>query len=592
LEEQYRLLRINLKTEKIKMEEISIDLMKKFIGGKGIGTKFILDEIKPKINPLGPDNKIIFVAGPLTGTIFPTTNRYGIIYKSPLTGTYAESYSGGGVAQKMRATGYFMIIIENQFETPHYLYVTENDVEFRDASELWGLDTIETYYKLKNELHKEIDVMIIGKAGENLVRIANVQNNLHHSAGRCGPGALMGSKKLKAIVFFGNKKPILNKNPNFRKLTKKVLQKLREKPELYGSDGLYKRFGTPSIVEWANELGCFPTRYYQMGYSEYSDKFDAQALISTILKQRRGCWNCPFTCGKYVEVEEGPFKCKLEGPEYETIAAFGGVCDIRDIKAIAKINEYCDRVGIDTISAGNLCGLAIEAKKRGRLPNSSNLKIDYNKPLEVLEFLKDIVNRRGLGADFAEGTKYVADKYNLHDFAMHVKGLDFAGYDPRAFRGFALSYGVAPEGPTHLRSSFHNVERLLPNYLSYENKVPLMIEYEDMMALIDSFIFCKFLRGIMNWEIFLEIYNTIYEENIDLEELRSIVGYIITLSRIFNVREGFSRKDDYLPDRVYKEKIKTKYGTELSLDYEKYDKMLDEYYELRGWSKDGIPKDY
>ena len=585
----YRLLRVNLTKEKTSIEEIPFKLIKEYIGGKGLGSKYILDEIKAKIDPLGSKNKIIFVAGPLTATFFPTGNRYGILYKSPLTGTYAESYSGGGAAQKIRAAGFFIVIIEGKADNPIYLDIKDSNIEFKDASDLWGKDTIETYNKLKASNRHDLDIMCIGPAGENLVRIANVQNNKHHSAGRCGPGAVMGSKNLKAIVFSGNRKPSLNQNPKFKKLVQKILQKLRDIPQLYGHEGVYKQLGTPSIVDWANELGCFPTRYFTLGYSEFSNNFNAQAIINQILKKRTGCWNCPFTCGKYVEVKDEPYKCTLEGPEYETIAAFGGMCDIRNISAIAKINEYCDRMGIDTISAGSLCGLAIEVNRRKRFPDDIDLEIDYNKPLEILDFLKDIVFRRNLGNDFAEGTKFVSEKYQLNDIAMHIKGLDFAGYDPRAFRGFALSYGVAPEGPTHLRSVYHGIEKDLPDYLSYENKVAPMIEQEDKMAIIDSLIVCKFIREVLDWDTLVEIYNVIFDTNINIEKLRDIAGKMINLSRKFNKREGFSKKDDYMPERVYKEKIITKNGTELILDYDKYSIMLNEYYKLRGWNQEGNP---
>ncbi len=572
-----------------RVEEIPLDLLRECIGGKGLGTRYLYEELEPKIDPLGPKNKIIFVGGPLTATFFPTSNRYGILYKSPLTGTYAESYSGGGAAQKMRASGYFAVIIEGKSDERIYLHVTADEVYYKDASEIWGKDTIETYDILKSRERRDLDIMCIGPAGENLVRIANVQNNRHHSAGRCGPGAVMGSKNLKAIVFSGDMKPSLNKNPAFKDLAKKVIDRIHGKPQLFGSEGLFKKLGTPSIVTWTNDLGCFPTRYFTRGYSEYSENFDAQALITKILKKRVGCWNCPFTCGKYVEVKEGAFQCALEGPEYETIAAFGGMCDVRDIKAIAKINDYCDRAGIDTISAGSLCGLAIETRRRNRVPTLEKSGIDYNKPLEILQFLGMIVNRDGIGADFAMGTKFVSEKYKLNDIAMHVKGLDFAGYDPRAFRGFTTSYGVSPEGPTHLRSTFHGVEKDLPDYLSYENKVAPMVKEEDRMAILDSLIVCKFIRAVLDWEMLAEIYNVIFETNITVADLRQIAGKCITLSRKFNVREDFSRKDDYMPERVFKEKITNKYGVVLGLDRDKYETLLDEYYELRGWSKEGIP---
>ncbi|MHA1132381.1 MAG: aldehyde ferredoxin oxidoreductase family protein [Candidatus Helarchaeota archaeon] len=585
----YKLLRVNLKTRQTHVEEISFNLLKKYIGGKGLGTKYLYDELRPKIDPLGPKNKLIFVAGPLTATFFPTSNRYGILYKSPLTGTYAESYSGGGAAQKMRAAGYFVVIIEDISDERIYLHLTPDEIYFKDASTIWGKDTLETYNLLKRKTRSDLDIMCIGPAGENLVRIANVQNNRYHSAGRCGPGAVMGSKKLKAIVFSGTLKPSLSKKPGFKELVKKILARIHANSQEFGSEGIYKKLGTPSIVDWANALGCFPTRYFTKGYSEYSKNFNANALLNKILKNRVGCWNCPFTCGKYVEVNEEPFQCALEGPEYETIAAFGGMCDVRDIVPIAKLNEYCDRAGIDTISAGSLCGLAIEAKRRKRLSNLDDIRIDYNEPIEILKFLKMLVEMEGIGADFAMGTKFVSAKYQLTDIAMHVKGLDFAGYDPRAFRGFTTSYGVSPEGPTHLRSTFHGIEKDLPDYLSYENKVAPMIEEEDRMAIIDSLIVCKFIRSILDWEILVEIYTKIFDTEVTKDELRALTGNTITLSRKFNVREGFSRKDDYMPERVYREKIQTKDGKVLDLDREKYEKLLDEYYELRGWSPNGIP---
>ncbi|MCP4760246.1 MAG: aldehyde ferredoxin oxidoreductase family protein [archaeon] len=587
---EYILLRINLTTQNTTTEEIPFGFLKKYIGGKGLGSKYLLDEIKPKIDPLGPENKLIFVAGPVTATMFPTGNRYGILYKSPLTGTYAESYSGGGAVQKMRAAGYFMIIIEGKSKNHTYIHITEDGVKFHDASQLWGLDTFETYHALEAGSRRDLDILCIGPAGENLVRIANVQNNLYHSAGRCGPGAIMGSKNLKAIVFSGNGRPELNNKPEFKILTKKIHKLLNDNPKLYGNEGLYKKYGTPSIVDWVNELGCFPTRYFTACYSEFSQEINAQALNEKILKKNTGCWNCPINCGKYVEVEEGPFQCAVEGPEYETIATFGGMCDVRNIAAIAKINEYCDRMGIDTISAGSICGLAIEAKRRGRLPGSEQLNIDYNKPLEILKFLENIVYKRGIGKIFAEGTRFIAEKFNLEDIAMHVKGLDFAGYDPRAFRGFAISYGVAPEGPTHLRSVYHGVEKGLPNYLEYDNKIAPMLEQEDRMAIIDSLIVCKFIRGILNWDVLVEIYNVLYDTSIDMKDLRKIAAEMVTMSRKFNIREGLNRKDDYMPDRVYKEELINKYGSKISLDRDKYDLMLDEYYDLRGWNRNGIPK--
>lgn len=587
----YRLLRVNLTEHASQVEQIPEAWLKRYIGGKGLGSKYMLEEMPPGIDPLAPESKMFFVAGPVTATTFPTGNRYGILYKSPLTGTYAESYSGGGAVQQMRAAGYFVVVVEGASPEWITLHVSNAGVEFLPADHLLGKDTHETYHALEASARRDVDVLCIGPAGEDLVKIANVQNNLYHSAGRCGPGAVLGSKKLKAIAFEGRDRPLLNQDPAFKQQVRKMLQMLRDKPELYGKEGVYRKYGTPIIVDWTNELPCFPTRYFTGAYSEYYKQFNADAIIAQILKKRTGCWNCPFTCGKYVEVEDGPFACALEGPEYETIYAFGGLCDVRDVGAIAKLNDYCDRAGMDTISAGSLCGLAIEARRRDRLPADAGLTIEYNDPESVLAFLQDIAHRRGIGADFAEGTKHVAQKYHLEDLAMHVKGLDFAGYDPRAFRGFTLSYGVSPEGPTHLRSVYHGVERNLPDRLSYEKKAERMLPEEDRMAILDSLIVCKFVRGVLDWDAIVDLYNVIFDAEATVADLRAIAGEVVTMSRQFNAREGFSRKDDYMPDRAYAEDLEDRDGTPFGLDRARYDQMLDEYYALRGWSKDGIPPD-
>ncbi len=586
--DDYKLLRICLTKRTWKEEPIPIEIMKKFIGGKGLGTFYLLKEVDPKIDALGPENKLIITLGPLTATGYPTASRWGVLFKSPLTGTYAECYSGGRTAPLMRSTGYFVIIIEGRSDSPIYLSITPEIVEFRDASAIWGKDTYETHEILVGQ-NTKTGCICIGPAGEKILRIATIQNDKYHSAARCGPGAVMGSKNLKAIVFSGNIKPKLPDHPKFKEIIKKAIARLQEKPDLYGKNGVYRAYGTPSITDWANELGCLPTRYFSACYSEFADRFNGSALVNTILKRHTGCAYCPFGCGKYVEVQDGPFKTQVEGPEYETIAVFGGICDIRDIAAIAKINEICDRFGIDTISAGNLCGLAIEAKLRGKLPMFPELDIKYNDPLSVIRFLNDMVQKDGIAREFAMGTKFVSQKYGLEEFAMHVKGLEFAGYDPRAFRGFALSYGVSPEGPTHLRSTYHSIERNLPNRLSYENKVAPMIEQEDKMALIDSLIVCKFIRNILDWDYMVEIYNTIFEESIDVVRLRELLGNIITMSRIFNVKAGFSKKDDFMPERVYREKLKTINGAYSELEKEKYEKMLVEYYRFRKWNEEGLP---
>lgn len=586
--DDYRLLRVDLTTGEWRSDHVPDQLMAGTIGGKGLASRYMLDEIPARCDPLGRASKLMFVLGPLSGTSFPTGNRYGVLFKSPLTGTYAENYSGGVVAKHMRATGHVAFVISGVSEQLSYLHVTEHGIEVMDARPLAGMDAIEVQARLL-ATHPGAGVLCIGPAGENLVRIASIQNDKYHSAARCGSGAVMGSKRLKAIVFSGTAKPAIGRDPAFKQLVADALRRLKEQPLFYGPEGMYRLYGTPVITDWANELGCFPTRYYTSGFSENAARLNGKALAETILKRRTGCWNCPFTCSKLVEVASGPNKCEVEGPEYETIANFGGLCDLPDLEGVAMLNEYCDRAGIDTISAGALCALAIEAKRRGMIEALQGTSLDYGDPAPVLAFLKDMVAMNGIASDFAMGTKHVAAKHGLGSLAVHVKGLDFAGYDPRAFRGFALSYGVAPEGPTHLRSVYHGIERQSPHRASYEDKVLPMIEQEDKMAIIDSLVTCKFIRNILDWDFLARIHDVVYTSSIDVPGLRAIAAEMVTNSRRFNVREGFGREDDFMPDRFYREALPTRDGGSHELDRARYARMLDEYYAARGWSPDGVP---
>jgi len=589
---KFRLLRISLDPSHLMSglpygeEEIPNDILRQYIGGKGIGTKILWDEVGADVDPLSPKNKLIFVTGPATGTKMATANRYGVLFKSPLTGIYAESYSGGYLAPKIRASGFDIIIIEGRAQKPVYIVIEDGKIEYKNAKDLWGETTYETEDYIKETEGSDFGVLCIGPAGENLVKFACIENDKWRSAGRTGAGAVMGSKNLKAIAFKGSRKPEIENPQLFEEVVKETLKSIREKDAVYGKKGVFPYYGTPGMVNTSNMVGFFPTRYWSQGKYEFKDEIGPDKMIETILVKRRACWNCPFGCGKVCEVKDGPYKCKVEGPEYETIYAFGGLCDIRDIKAIAKINDYCDQMGLDTISAGNLAGFAIEAKKAGKI--DVDFDLDYNNPDSILKLLELITFRKGIGNIFADGTRSAAEKLGLENIAVHVKGLDFGGYDPRAFRGMALSFAVSPIGPTHLRSTFYAAEGTMPDRLSYENKVERLIDWEDRMTLLDSLILCKFLRGVMDWERITKIFSAIFGVDATIDELKEISARINTLSKMYNVREGLSRKDDNLPDRFFEEALPE--NPEHILDRDKFKKMLDEYYELRGWDNEGKPK--
>ena len=585
---KFLVLRLNLNSANYSSEEISNDILMSYLGGKGIGTKILWEEVKENVDPLSPNNKLIFVTGPVTGTRLATANRYGVLFKSPLTGIYAESYSGGFLAPKMRASGFDVVIIEGKAKQPIYLVIDDGKVEFKNAESLWGLNSYDTEDNIKSTEGKDFRVLCIGPAGENLVKFACIQNDKWHSAGRCGGGAIMGSKNLKAIAFRGTKKPQIENPKYFEEVVKETLANIREKDVAYGKEGVFPYYGTPGMVNTSNSVGFFPTRYWSQGKSEFKDEIGPEKMIETILVKRTACWNCPFGCSKLCEVKEGPYECKVEGPEYETIYAFGGLCDIRDLDAIAKINDYCDQMGLDTISAGNVAAFAIEAKRSGKINVDFNL--DYNNPDSVLKILELITFRKGIGDILAVGTREAAKKLGLEKIAVHSKGLEFGGYAPRAFRGMALSFAVSPIGPTHLRSTVFAAEGTMPTEirLSYENKTELVKDWEDRMTIIDSLIVCKFTRAVMRWELLSKIYSAIFGVETTVEELKEIGSRINTLSRMYNIREGLSRKDDTLPDRFFEEALPE--DPEHILDRTKFNAMLDEYYELRGWDNNGNPK--
>lgn len=559
--------------------------MKLYLGGKGIGTKILWEEVKVKVDPLSPENKLIFVIGPVTGTRLATANRYGVLFKSPLTKCYAESYSGGHLAPKIKASGYDVVICEGKAKRPIYIVINEGIVEFKNAENLWGKTTYETEDYIHEEEGKDFGVLCIGPAGENLVLFACIENDKWRSAGRCGAGAVMGSKNLKAIAFKGTRQPEITNPELYNEVVKETLDEIKAKEAVYGKNGNFPYYGTPGMVNTSNSIGFFPTKYWSQGTYEFKDEISAEKMIDTILIQRKACWNCPFGCGKLCEVKEGPYQCKVEGPEYETIFSFGGICDIRNIDAIAKINDYCDQMGLDTITAGNTVGFAIEAKKAGKI--DENFDIDYNNPDSVLKLLELIVFRKDIGNIFAEGTRLAAKKLGLEKIAVHVKGLEFGGYDPRAFRGMALSFAVSPIGATHLRSTFYAFESTMPDRLSYENKAELLIDWEDRMTIFDSLIICKFLRSVMSWERLAKIYSAIFGIEANEEDIKQIAARTNTLCRLYNVREGLTRKDDMLPARFFEQPLPE--NPEHVLDKNKFKKMLDDYYKLRGWDSDGKP---
>jgi len=577
-----KILKINLNNKTFKEEMIPDSVYETYLGGKGLGTYLLMKENPPGIDPFSPDNRLIFCTGPITNTRIYGSCRHGVFTKSPLTGIYSESYSGGKVAEPMSRTGYDAFIFEDASIDPTWVEISDQTVQFHDAKDLWGKDT----YSTEDEVVKRVNqkgagALVIGPAGENLVRYAVIENDYWRSLGRTGVGAVMGSKKLKAIVFYGEKKKEIAYPERVEQFAKETLERGKDNPGVQG----YKRFGTPMLVAMNNAVGGFPSKYWHLGTFEGWEKISAEALLERCHVRPNACSRCFIACGNLSEVKEGRHKgLKIEGPEYETIYAMGGLCMVHEIEEIAYLNDICDRLGLDTISAGSLCAFAMEASEMGRIKE----KIGWGDVDKIAQLLQDISSKKGIGAILAEGIRYAAKQWDMEEVAIHVKGLDPAGYEPRVLKGMGLANATSDRGACHLRATFYKAELsgMIPMD-QMEGKAKLFLEFEDRFNIHDSLILCRFYRDLYwDWNYLSTIVEMTTGLKLGEQGLRKISSTIQNETRKFNLREGLNPKEDTLPKRFFDEPLGKEGKT---IRREDLQRMLQDYYALRGWSPNGIP---
>ncbi|MBW2016088.1 MAG: aldehyde ferredoxin oxidoreductase family protein [Deltaproteobacteria bacterium] len=576
-----RILWIDLTNRKYHTEEIDDNDLKRTLGGKGLATRLLLERNPEGVEPFSPANLFILALGPVSDTRIFGSSRYGLYTKSPQTGYYSESYSGGHVAEYMSRTGYDAFILEGAAEEPVYLEIREQGVFFHNAKHLWGRDTYETEDMIKSELgESRTGIISIGPAGENLVTCAVVENNYWRSAGRTGAGAVLGSKKVKALAFYGEKKREVADPDGLEELVRKF--------KALGKDNkgveAYRNFGTPMMVRLTNSLGAFPTKYWHEGSLEGWENLSAERMQDQLKPKPKACSRCFMACGKFSEVQDGRHKgLKIEGPEYETIYAFGGLCLIKDLREIAYLNDICDRLGLDTITAGNLCAFAMEASAMENIPE----KVPYGDPDTVASLLKDIAGVRGLGRILSKGIRHAAREWNMDEVAIHVKGLEPAGYDPRCLKGMALAYATSPRGACHLRTTFYKAEVSgLLDGKDIREQVSIFLDFEERLALHDMLIVCRFYRDLYPWEELSRIIYVTTGMDLDKNALSTMASSVLDSTRIYNIREGLSNTDDHLPNRFFDEPIGEHKET---LDRSTFEHSLKEYYRQRKWSEKGIP---
>ena len=574
-----RILRVDLESGKISEEGLKEEILGEFLGGRGLGVRVIFEELEPRIDPLSPENKIVFSTGPLTGTPAPTSGRYCVVSKSPLTGTIFDSHSGGSFGPELKKAGYDAFVVEGESQEPAYVWIEDGEAELRDASGLWGLSTHETTSKLLELTDPGARVACIGPAGERLVKMAAIMNDMNRAAGRGGLGAVMGSKKLKAISVKGSGTIAVAEEEEMRELLRMTSIILRKNST---TDKWLPTLGTALLVNIINELGMFPTRNFQEGVFEDAEGISGEKMTETILVGKRACHACPIGCGRVTKTSN----MEGEGPEYETIWAFGAQCGINDLEAIANANYLCNQLGLDTISTGNTIGCAMELSERGIIGDG----IEFGDSEKMVELVRQIALRQGFGDELAEGSMRFAESHNRPDLAMQVKGLELPAYDPRGAQGHALAYATSNRGGCHLRAYVIGPEVLgmavRVNRFTTEGKADLVALLQDFTAAIDSMIVCLFSSFALNPSHYARLLTTVTGREFGREDLFKIGERIWNLEKLFNLREGLSRDDDTLPPRFLEETLPEGGSRERVV---RLREMLDEYYAIRGWTDQGVP---
>ncbi len=572
-----RVLIVDLSTRSWSHETIAKEILTRYLGGKGLGAHLLLKHAPAGADPLPPDSPLIIATGPATGTVLAPASRYGLVAKSPLTGIFGESYSGGHVAPRIKASGCDAVVIRGAANLPTYLEITDQGVTFHDAAPFWGMDA----YRAEEALEKDVGVrgakaVVIGPAGEKLVPFALVSNDKGRQAGRTGMGAIMGAKRLKGIVFHGNAScPLFDE-----RAVKQYDRDLRARGKDDAGAKAYRRIGTPMVVALANTAGGFPSYYWSAGTLPDWEKISGDALAEQFRPRPKACYRCFFACGRDTTVPYGRHKgLNVEGPDYETIYAFGGLCAIDDLAEIIYLNDICDRLGLDTITAGNVAGLAIEASRRGAL----DLDLDYGDVDGIARLLHQIAGREGPGELLAGGVRAAAEELGLEDLAVHVKGLEPSGYDPRALKGMGLAFAVSDRGACHLRATVYKAEFSgWVDRQSAEGKAELVLDFEDRHTIFDTLILCRFYRDMIGWEDLPVIIRGLTGLELDKAGLQEMSAGIADIIRQYNLREGMVSADDTLPQRLLKEPLEPSGET---LTEAELRHMVDEYYTLRGWER-------
>lgn len=578
---------VDLTKGEVSYRPINEELASKFIGGRGLGVKYLLDN-GPEVEALSPENMLCIMTGPVSGSRTVMSGRLCVVTKSPLTGTVTDSHMGGWTAARLKWAGVDNLIFTGKSDKPVYLYVENGIAELRDASDVWGKGTRATVQAMKDRYGQDnLSVMCIGQAGENLVRYACFMNENDRSAGRGGTAAVAGYKNLKAIVIKAEQKgnmPVPSKSDDYKQANQNGLKAIMEGALTAPKKGGLSVYGTNVLTSIINEVGALPTRNSQFTHWEGAEGHSGETVNATLLVADNTCHACPVACKKEVEVKEGKYKTRVESFEYESGWALGANCGLGDAAAISYMINMCNEYGMDTIELGNVMSVTMEAYEKGLIKD----ELAWGDADRMIELAEMMVKRQGIGDVLAEGATRAAAKFGNPDLAMAVKGQSIPAYDPRGIQGIGLGYATSNRGACHLRgytvaSEIAGIpeptDRLQP-----EGKGALLKAFQDLLAFSDSMDVCKFSSFSENADHYAEQYSTMTGMSLTAEDVMRIGERIYNIERYYNNLAGFNkREDDYLPKRFTEEPGTGNSAGALS----RMDIMLDEYYNVRGW-KDGV----
>ena len=599
-----KILRVDLSSGKLVTEEPPENFYRQYFGGEGFIGYFLLKELPKGVEPLSPANKLIFAAGPLTGVPAGGCGRHSVGGKSPLTGGYGEADSGGYWGAELKMAGFDAIIVEGGAEKPVYLFIQDGEAQIKDARHLWGMKALECQNAIREELaDPNIKVALIGPGGENLVRFACVMNDLDAAAGRTGMGAVMGSKNLKAVACRGHQRVSLA-DPQ---AVKDIARWITENTPITNKG--MRDFGTARMVSILDGVGGLPTRNFQQGSLEGANKISGQTMKDTIFVKRRACFACPVQCKREVKVDE-PYKVdpRYGGPEYETLAALGSDCGITDLKAVSKANELANAYGMDTISCGATIAFAMECFENGLLSQKDTGGIDlrFGNESAMLQMVEQIALRQGFGNTLAEGVARVSKKIGpaSEEFAMHIKGQELPMHEPRLKQGMGIGYIMSPTGADHCHNIHDTVytemtpslemlkgmgilEPMPANDLS-PAKVRLFKYYSEFIHLLNCAVCCYFVMSLslVGFDRLTQLFRSVTGWDTTFFELLKVGERSANLARVFNVREGFTARDDNMPQRFF-----APHGSgplKVALDPEAFQKAKETYYGMMGWPN-GVP---